>query len=124
MLGRDGGHASGGSLDPPGLELGLADHVEQVVHPPGWHAHGLAPAALRLRGLDDVLDVDLDHRRGELGDLDRVGAVERLVERDHQGREVVGGDGAVGAGHGPADALGGCEQQVHQVTAYGEAAVT
>ncbi len=99
--------------EPADLQLGLTDHVEQVVHPPGGHPDGLAAA----RAEAVTVGVLVDPR--QLGDHDRgLTGTGGLQGRDDR-RQVLGADRAVCAGHRPGDALGGDEEHVDEVLARG-----
>lgn len=104
------------------LELGLADHVEQAVHPPGRHAHVVAGAPRRRDLVELVVGVrglDVEQPRHGHG----VGAGERGIERGHDLGDRLGRHGPVGAGQRAAERVGRDEQQVHEVAAYAGAPV-
>ena len=80
--------------DPADVELGLADDVEQVVHPAGGHADRVAAAARRLAGRRRRRPP----RRPAAGTVDRVVAGDGAVEGGHDAAELVGPHRALGAG--------------------------
>ena len=102
--------------DPAYVELGDADDVDQVVHPPGRHPDRVAPAAAQVVRLGQLL-------LGEPRHDDRVVAGERGVQRGDDGGELLVTDRPGRAGHRAADALGRDEQHVDEVGTHGEPAV-
>ena len=124
-------HRRRGPVDPAHVELGLADDVEQVVHPTRRHADLLAGAVRpggrdRVAGIGDVglVPLGLDVRRArrrpgqQPGDRHRVGTGQRGVESGGDLGQRRLGQLSLGTGQRPPDRLGGHEQDVDEVPAY------